>query len=457
MDKRFHFKPYTFRGRLLLFLLLSALAACTLSAAGSFMVNISAQSTQIGTSEHEMAIYLLGLEQKTELDTAEMLAMTTNDSLKAEIVERPEWSLSQEEIQRLMQGEMVQETSGFTAMPTTYLYLREDIVSIFPSQNFNLFLSILPRVGFTLVLTMVLFALLSALVSYNISRPVTKLTKATSRIREGDFTVRLPEDKQGEMGELMRSFNSMTEALSRTAYLQKDFISSISHEFRTPIASIKGFARLLQMPDLPRDAQQEYIAMIAQESDRLSRLSDTILRLSALERQAVPASLSCFRLDEQIRQVILQLEPTWSQQNIEWDLSLDPVTIESDSELLIQVWINLIQNAVKFSPAGSTIGISVGKESTARVVITDHGDGMSEETLSHIFDRFYQGDRSRSKEGIGLGLCLVKRICDMLGASIKVRSTLGEGSTFCVTLPLRVTTKEVKHAGNEQPSGSHGR
>ena len=148
-----------------------------------------------------------------------------------------------------------------------------------------------------------------------------------------------------------------------------------------------------------------------------------------------PASLSVFRLDEQIRQVILQLEPAWSSRQIDWQLDLAPVTVESDAELLIQVWINLIQNAVKFSDNGGVIEIRVQQTDMADVIITDHGVGMSEETMARIFDRFYQGDTSRSHEGVGLGLCLVKRIMDILGGEIRVRSVLGEGSSFRARLP----------------------
>ncbi len=446
MNKR-RLLPYTFRSKLLLVLLLCTLASCIISAAGSYMVNIGSISSDLSAKEHEVAVYLLGLVQKTELATEEMLSVAASDTLVMEVVPQAESGLSAGQLEQLLQGELVTVTYGFTSMPATYVLLENDMVAIRPARDFSLFRSILPRIGYTALLSLVLFALLSVLVSFSVSRPVTQLTAATRRIKEGDFTVRLPGSKQGEMGELMRSFNSMTEELSRTAYLQKDFISSISHEFRTPIASIKGFARLLQMPGVDENARQEYVELIAQESDRLSRLSNTLLRLSALERQMAPASLSTFRLDEQLRQVILQLEPAWAPQEIGWQLELEPVTIESDAEMLVQVWINLIQNAVKFSEKGSTIEIAATMTDKAQVSITDHGIGMSEETLSRMFDRFYQGDTSRSREGVGLGLCLVKRIVDILGGSIRVRSAPGQGCTFRITLPLRQPQKgENTHA-----------
>ena len=433
MDKRLHIRPYSFRNRMLAALFLCALAACLFSAIGSFVVSMANLGNEMAASEREAAVYLLGLEQKTTLDPAEMLAMARRENLSLSVVSNPSQHLTDGQLDSVMNGQVL--TISTKALPSTYVLVDDQVVCIRTARDFNLYLSVFPRIGVALLLSLVLFLLLSVLTSAVISKPISEITRATRLIQEGDFTVRLTENRPGEVGELMHSFNGMTEALSRTAYLQKDFISSISHEFRTPIASIRGFARLLQMPGLDENARQEYVGMIAQESDRLSRLSDTLLRLSALERQLAPASLSVFRLDEQIRQVILQLEPAWSSRQIDWQLDLAPVTIESDAELLIQVWINLIQNAVKFSDDGGVIEIRVQETDMAEVIITDHGIGMSEETMARIFDRFYQGDTSRSREGVGLGLCLVKRIMDILGGEIRVRSARGQGSTFRARLP----------------------
>ena len=211
-------------------------------------------------------------------------------------------------------------------------------------------------------------------------------------------------------------------------------------------ASIRGFAKLLQMPGLTEEQRQEYITLIAQESDRLSRLSETLLRLTALEQQTAPASISRFSLTEQIRQVILRMEPAWSTRSISWQLNLDEeVHIDSDEALLSHVWINLLQNALKFSPDGSCISVNVRHHHSQAVVsISDQGCGMDEETIKRIFDRFYQADRSRRQEGVGLGLCLVRRILDMLGGHIRVASTPGEGSTFTVTLPLSAPRPKPK-------------
>ena len=206
-------------------------------------------------------------------------------------------------------------------------------------------------------------------------------------------------------------------------------------------------------------SSKEYIGMIAQESDRLSRLSQTLLRLSALEQQSSPASVTTFSLDEQLRQVILRLEPTWTPRNISWQLDFDSVTLSTDEDLLSTVWVNIVQNAIKFSPEGSTIEVRVFATDTATVEITDHGIGMDEQTVKRIFDRFYQADRSRTSDGVGLGLCLVKRILDMLGGTVSVDSRLGEGSTFRVHVPFHPpekhkTTSEREAAAHEQRSSN---
>ena len=173
-------------------------------------------------------------------------------------------------------------------------------------------------------------------------------------------------------------------------------------------------------------------------------------QISALEQQSAPASLTEFSLDEQLRQVILRLEPTWSARGISWQLDLNSVTVVSDEELLSHVWMNIIQNAIKFSPENAVIEVRVFATDTATVEITDHGIGMDDATVKRIFDRFYQADRSRKQEGVGLGLCLVKRILDMLGGTVSVDSRPGEGSTFRVHVPFRPKYDEAAHTDERE-------
>lgn len=426
--------PYSFRARLLQGLLISSALAGCIALALSFAFSHLNLRNEVEDREHTVALYLLSLDQKTDLSLDELLQMARQDGLA---IEKMGGSLP-DEVQAGLEERMVHMASrGWRELPVTYVRMDDGtVLRISLSRDYNLFWIAFFRIIFAAISFLAVFAAMATLAAIRFSKPIAELTAATDAIQQGDFSIRMAENEPGEIGGLMKSFNAMADELARTAYLQKDFIGSVSHEFRTPIASIRGFARLLQMPGLTEEQRQEYTALIAQESDRLSRLSETLLRLSALEQQTGPASLSTFRLDEQLRQVILRLEPEWSPKSIDWRLDLDDVTVVSDEGLLSHVWSNLLQNAVKFSEAGGVIAVRVYRTDQAVVEVEDHGIGMSEETLSRIFDRFYQADGSRSHEGVGLGLCLVKRILDMLNGTIKVHSTLGKGSVFRVSLPL---------------------
>lgn len=429
--------PYTFRARLLLGLLISSALAAIIALALSLAFSHVSVEGEVEDRERSVALYLLELEQKTDLELEQMLQVARQDSLTVSVI--PEGEQPDREVLEALENRLIHTAKrNWQGLPVTYVRLSDgSILRIGLSHEYNLFWIAFFRIVFAAISFLAVFAAMATLAAIRVSKPITELTEATRIVQQGDFTVRLPENAPGEVGELMRSFNSMADELSRTAFLQRDFISSVSHEFRTPIASIRGFARLLQMPGLTQEQRQEYVGLIAQESDRLSRLSETLLRLSALEQQTGPASVSDFRLDEQLRQVILRLEPEWSARDIDWQPDLVDVTIRSDEGLLNHVWVNLLQNAVKFSEPGGRIEVRVFKTDQAVVEVTDHGIGMDEETMSRIFDRFYQADGSRSREGVGLGLCLVKRILDMLGGQVKVASTPGKGSTFRVTLPLK--------------------
>lgn len=436
--------PYTFRARLLLGLLISSALAAIIALALSFAFSHINLEGEVEEREQNLALYLLELEQRTDISLEDMLRIAQQDNLSVTLVADPERLDSA--ITNSLNDRMIHTANReWTELPVTFVRLEDgNILRIGLSREYNLFWIAFFRIVFAAISFLAVFAAMATLAAIRFSKPITELTFATRTIQQGDFTVRLPEHVPGEIGELMTSFNSMADELSRTAYLQKDFISSVSHEFRTPISSIRGFAKLLQMPGLTEEQRQEYIALIAQESDRLSRLSETLLRLSALEQQTGPASVSEFRLDEQLRQAILRLEPEWSAREIDWQLELADVTIRSDEGLLNHVWSNLLQNAVKFSEPGGLIEVRVYLTDLAVIEIADHGIGMDEATLARIFDRFYQADGSRSHEGVGLGLCLVKRILDMLNGQIKVTSRPGEGSTFRVMLPLHTAEpKEI--------------
>ena len=271
--------------------------------------------------------------------------------------------------------------------------------------------------------------------------PLNEMIQATKRISKGDFKVKIQEtfDEHSDFGILQRSFNHMASELDGIEMFRKDFINNFSHEFKTPIVSIQGFAHQLQAGGLTPEEEREYIRIIADESDRLAKMATNILLLSKLENQAIVTEKTEFWLDEQLRTCLVLLEKQWGPKELELNLELDEVKYYFNENMLSQVWLNLFGNAIKFTPKGGTLSCSLtADESTVTVKISDTGCGMSEDTMRHIFDKFYQGDTSHTGDGNGIGLNIVSRILYLCGGSVKVESEIGSGSTFTVTLPVTV-------------------
>lgn len=270
--------------------------------------------------------------------------------------------------------------------------------------------------------------------------PIVTLSRATEEIAKGDFGIDVKvSGRRDEIGDLERDFSLMVKELRSNEIMKKDFIANVSHEFKTPLAVIHGYAKLLADDALPFDERRQYARKLEGESQRLIVLTANILRLSKLESQAITLMTTRFQLDEQIRQAVLALQPAWSGRNITFDIDLRPIFHEGDEELLFQAWFNLIDNAVKFSHDGGTVKIRMVKMGDGvQIKITDCGIGMDDATKAHIFEQFFQGDISRLKEGSGLGLPIAKRIVDLHHGRIDVQSRPGEGARFIVTLPLRV-------------------
>lgn len=271
-------------------------------------------------------------------------------------------------------------------------------------------------------------------------RPLTMLqdlSHATQEVARGNFDVRLNENTHAaEIRNMAHNFNSMAKELAHTELLRNDFIENVSHEFKTPLAAIEGYATLLQNPLLTEEDRQLYTRQILTNTRRLSSLSGNILLLSRLENQEMEIKQECFSLDEQLRECILLYEPQWTAANLDLDIDLDTADYTGNSRLLAQVWQNLLGNAMKFTPPQGKIQILLRKkEDCLQVSITDNGPGMTPEVQARIWEKFYQGDPSRAASGNGLGLTLVRRIIDLHGGSIEVKSAPGEGSTFIVTLP----------------------
>lgn len=266
--------------------------------------------------------------------------------------------------------------------------------------------------------------------------PIKKLRVAMDKVADGDFSVRLEEKSSSkEIMEIYTGFNLMAHELSSTEILQTDFVSNVSHEFKTPINAIEGYSTLLQDSDNLDDDQREYIDKILFNTQRLSSLVGSILLLSKLENQQIPSHQVEYRLDEQIRQSIVALEPAWEKKDIEFDVELDRVSYLGNEPMMRHVWDNLVSNSIKFSPNGGTVKIHLAKKLKKLIVtVVDQGPGLSEEAQKHIFDKFYQADASHKQEGNGLGLALVKRILTIEKGQIAAENIPEGGCRFTVTL-----------------------
>ena len=282
--------------------------------------------------------------------------------------------------------------------------------------------------------------LIGILVTSQLSRyffnPIKKLRSAMDKIADGDYSVRLEEvSSSKEIMEIYTGFNLMAHELSVTEILQTDFVSNVSHEFKTPITAIEGFSVLLQESENLDEEQLDCIDKILFNSRRLSSLLGSILLLNKLENQQVSTKQSKYRLDEQIRQSVVALEPAWEQKNIELDVDLERTYYCGSEAMMRHVWDNLIANAIKFTPENSTVRILLRDEDAHLTVrVTDQGPGLSEETQKHMFDKFYQGDTSHKLDGNGLGLALVKRILSIEQAEIYAENLPEGGCCFTVKL-----------------------
>lgn len=301
------------------------------------------------------------------------------------------------------------------------------------SNIWNIFLFISINVTIASVFTFMISVLIN-----NFMKPVKKLMEATDKVSQGDFSIRLKEDNvPPDIRDMNVSFNKMAKELGSIETLTNDFIVNVSHEFKTPIAAIEGYATLLQDSTLSDEERIEYTKIILDSSRQLSSLSGNILKLSKLETQEIIPDKKYFSLDEQLRQALLFLESQWSKKNIDIDMDLKTTTYYGSEDLLMQVWLNIFGNAIKFTPENGLIVTRLKNTPKGICVsISDNGIGMSEDVKDKIFDKFYQGDKSRNFQGNGLGLTLVKKILDLCKCEINVTSKINEGTTFNIYLPI---------------------
>ena len=310
------------------------------------------------------------------------------------------------------------------------------LINSFNSENVYWVVNFVTIVGF--ISSILLGTIITTFVGRTMLQPIHDLSMATSEVARGNFSVRVRENGADEYGILQRNFNKMAQELSGIETLRGDFISNVSHEFKTPLASIQGFAKLLQDPLLSPADRAEYTQIIIDETSRLSKLSSNILSLTKLENQTTIGKKKRFRIDEQIRKIILMLEPEWSKKDIDMDIDLEDIIYVGNEDLMGQIWQNIINNAIKFTPQGGVIKVNLFRGGSGIVTkIWDNGPQISADKKDKIFEKFYQGDRSRATEGNGLGLALVKRIVDLADGKISVDNPFEGGVVFTVELPYQ--------------------
>jgi signal transduction histidine kinase len=293
-----------------------------------------------------------------------------------------------------------------------------------------------------LAMVLVVFAVVvfGAVFRRSRANPFASIISALERIAKGDFSTRVGDDRlaRGVVGELVQSVNSMALQLDQMEKMRREFVSDVSHEIQSPLTSIRGFACALRENHLTAEERGHYLDIIESESMRLSNLSTNLLKLASLESEQTKFEPKTYRLDTQIRSLVLACEPQWAGKQLELDVTLDEASIIADEDLLSQVWINLLHNSIKFTPAGGSVRVALHKRADRlEMSIADTGIGIGPEDLPHIFERFYKADPSRRplEGGSGLGLSIAKKVVEMHRGTIAVRSQPGSGTAFTVELP----------------------
>ena len=270
-------------------------------------------------------------------------------------------------------------------------------------------------------------------VAAHIIRPIRRLTDATKKVATGDFNVNVEVKRNDEIGELTYNFNKMVQELKSIEYLRKDFISNVSHELKTPLASIQGFTKLLVDENLSKEERKEYIDIIVEETNRLSNISNNMIKLSKFENQEIITNKTEYRLDEQLRKAIIMLDKEINDKNINVSLNANPTTIIEDADIIMEIWLNILNNAIEYTKPNGIIDVSlIQYEQFIKVSIKDNGIGIAKEKQDRIFEKFYQADKSHYREGSGLGLSIVKRIVDLIDGKIEFESEENKGTTFYV-------------------------
>ncbi|HLS20341.1 MAG TPA: HAMP domain-containing sensor histidine kinase [Bacillota bacterium] len=314
---------------------------------------------------------------------------------------------------------------------THALFLRQDTVQQFGEMRIFL--------AYLLLFTVIISFVSIILSTRYLVKPIKDLSLATQKIAGGNYHVKLNVQRQDEIGRLAQDFTRMSSSLARIEEKRQEFVSSVSHEIQSPLTSIQGFSQALREEDLTKEQREHYLSIIEKESRRLSQLSSQLLTLSTLDRDDYEFTHTPFDIVAQIKEIIATLEWQWQEKALTIEVRGIVTHIVGEPQLLYQVWLNIISNAIRYTPKGGSIIINIEKDTTQiNVMIRDTGIGIAEEDLHHIFERFYKIDkaRTRDEESTGLGLAISQKIVELHNGTIMVESEEGKGTTFTITLPI---------------------
>ena len=265
--------------------------------------------------------------------------------------------------------------------------------------------------------------------------PINKLISGMNNLAAGNYDTRISFGKFRPAKDLEDSFNTLAEELQNTEMIRSDFVNNFSHEFKTPLVSIKGFARLLEKGNLPEEKQKRYLGIIVSESTRLADMATKVLDLTKVENQAILTDVEEFNLSEQLRESILILEKKWEAKQLCFDANFEEYDIVGNKEMLKQVWLNLLDNAIKLSEDNGVVSVRISKTPDNTVVsVSNVGEPIADSEKQRIFQKFYQSDTSHTSSGNGIGLAIVKRITELHRGTVTVNCSGGE-TTFSVLLP----------------------
>lgn len=328
-------------------------------------------------------------------------------------------------------------TSLFTFFIMSFTVLLEFII-ISLLIYFDLISSKGPNLYFVIIGLSISSIFIGTLISFVLGRiplqPVMKLIGGMQLLADGHYETRIHLGKNQIEKDLTQNFNHLANELQNTELLRTDFVNNFSHEFKTPIVSIKGFAKILRTHTVSKEKENEYLDIITQEAERLSEMATNVLNLSKIEKQVILTNVVSLNVSEQIRNVIILLEKKWSEKDIQLDLGFDDYNIEGNEELLKQVWINLLDNAIKFCPHQGYIQIHIHPDNNnLSIAITNNGPQIPEKDLKRIFEKFYQADQSHASKGNGIGLSIVSKIVSLHHGEVHVTSD--QLTTFTIILP----------------------